>query len=90
MVDSAGQVTFSSPRIRAEDHPAASLHGLVYSTGKLLHATDEGILQEDVTTGNSKTFTTTKGHVQEENSLHQYQNGLLVVQDNLVIHIVLS
>ncbi len=90
ILDPQGQVTYSPSRLPAEDHPAAGLHGLAYSTGKLLHATDDGVLQEDVQSGNSKTFTTTKGHVQEGDALYSYKGGLLVVKDNLVTHLVLS
>lgn len=90
MINTIGQVLYSSPRIKEDDHAAQSLHGQAYSTGKLLHATDLGILQEDVTNRSTKTFDATKGHVQEGNSLSVYQGGVLVVKDTTVVHLQLS
>jgi hypothetical protein len=90
MVDSNGTMVYSSPRIRQEDHPAPGLHGQAYSTGKLLHATDEGVVQEKVETSEVKAFEATKGHVAEGDTLYAYQGGLLAVKDTSVLHIVLA
>lgn len=90
MVSSDGKVVYSSARIRKEDHPANSLHGQAYSTSRLLHATDEGVMQEKIETGETKTFETTKGHVVEGDTLYAFEGGLLVVKDDRAIHIVLS
>ena len=90
MVDVNGKVVYSSPRVKQEDHPAPYLHGQAYSTGKLLSATDEGVVSEDVQNGQVKTFDATKGAVEEGDSLYTYQGGLLVVKDAAVIHIVLG
>ncbi len=91
MVDVNGKVTFSSPRVRKEDHPAPYLHGQAYSNGKLLSATDEGVVQEEVmSSGALKSFDSTKGFVEEGDILYRHQDGLLVVKDSSVVHIVLS
>lgn len=89
MTDTHGNVTMSAPRVRQEDHVAPHLHGQAYSTGKLLHSTDEGIVLEDVTNNSVKTYSSTKGEVQEGDVLYAYQGGMLVVKDSSVIHIVL-
>lgn len=90
LVTNEGAVTFSSSRERQETHPAPYIHGQAYSTAKFLHATDKGVVQEQVDTGAVKEFAATKGHVAEGNTLYTYQGGLLVVQDSLVSHIVLT
>ncbi len=90
MVDTNGKVVVSSARVKQEDHPAGELHGQAYSTGKLLHATDEGILSEDVNTGGVKKFETTSQYVSQGDSLLSYQGGLLVVKDASVIQLTLS
>jgi|GEM_PF-710711 len=90
MVDDHGNVVFSSPRTNQEDLPLPGLHGRAYTTGKLLHATDEGVMQEEVSTGSIKNFEATKGHVSEGDALYPHQGGLLVVKDRVVTHITLS
>lgn len=90
LIDDQGHLIYSSPRLKAGDHPTPKLHGQAYATGKLLHATDEGVIQEDLLANNTKTFEATKGYVQEGDALHRYQNGLLVVTDKSVKHLVLS
>ena len=90
MISEEGRVLYSGPRIREEDHSAPGLHGQAYSTGRLLHATDEGIMQEQVETGQVKSFDSTQGQVAEGDTLYPFQGGLLVIKDEAVIHIVLS
>ncbi|MBI4136644.1 hypothetical protein HY469_01125 [Candidatus Roizmanbacteria bacterium] len=90
MINTNGVVAYSSSRVRKEDHPAPFLHGQAYSTGKLLSATDDGVIQEDVQSGQIKTFDATKGFVEEGDTLYPYQGGLLVVKESTVVHVMLS
>lgn len=86
-----GKILHSAPRIKEEDHPSRSIHGQAYTTGILLHATDEGVMQEKVDSNGFKTFDSTKGHVSEGDTLYIYTGGsLLAVKDSVVLHIKLS
>jgi hypothetical protein len=90
MVNSDGRVLFSSPKVREEDYVGESIIGQAYTTGKLLHPTDDGVVQEDIISGATKTFDATKGHVEGGNILYPYQGGLLVIKDTVIEHIVLT
>lgn len=87
IVDTTGQVTFSSGKIRREDHQFADIHGPAYTTGKLVHATDDGIFQEDILSKKIKSFDATKGLTEDGNSLYPYGTGLLVVKETSILHI---
>lgn len=90
IIGTDGKAVYSTPRVREEDHISPSMHGHAYSTGKLLHATDEGVIQEDVVGSKVKTFDATKGYVENGDVLYVYQNGLLVVKDTNIARITLS
>ncbi len=90
IVDAQAKVVFSSPRIREQDHYASALHGQAYSTGILLHATDEGILREDIIGKTTQTFDATKGQVAQGHVLHIYERGVLIVKEMSVTHISLG
>ncbi len=90
IVDHRGQIVHSAARMKQEDLVAQTLHGQAYSTGVLLHATDSGVVQENILTGTSKTFEATKEYVAEGNVLYPYEGGLLVVKDNSVNHLSLT
>ena len=47
-------------------------------------------MQEQVETGQVKSFDSTQGQVAEGDTLYPFQGGLLVIKDEAVIHIVLS
>lgn len=89
MIDNSGKVVYASPRIKRVDHPCPALHGQAYSTGVLLHATDQGIVQEKVEQGVFRTFSATVDLVQEGDTLERYQAGLLVVGEDRVNYLVM-
>jgi hypothetical protein len=84
IVDYRGNILHTLPRIKRADHPCANLHGLAYAQGTLLHATDEGIVQERVVQGSFKTFTATRDYIHAGDVLEIYRSGLLVVTDRQV------
>jgi hypothetical protein len=89
MIDNAGNIVYSSPRIRRADHPCPGIHGQAYAAGVLLHASDNGIVQEKIEQGTFKTFTATAGIVQEGDMLIKYQSGLIVVGEDRASYLVL-
>lgn len=89
MVDNDGKVTYSNT-LKMEDHPVGSMHGQTYSGGVLIHATDEGILQEKVEGSSFKSFSQTEPFVQEGDILFKYHKGLLVVGPNTATYLELT
>lgn len=88
MIDEKGNV--KSRLMKMEDHPAGSIHGQSYIKGILIHATDEGILQERVAEGAFKTFSQTEPFVQEGDILFKYKKGMLVVGPNTATYLELT
>jgi hypothetical protein len=86
MVDSSGKVTFSD-RIEESKHVSPEIHGLAYSTGQALHATDNGVLHENIKTGATKLFDSTKGYVDGNDSLLRYGPSILAVKQDRVLMI---
>ena len=89
MIDNAGNIVYSSPRIKRADHPCPGIHGQAYTAGVLLHATDNGIVQEKIEQGTFKTFAATAGLVREGDTLIKYQSGLIVVGEDRVSYLVM-
>jgi hypothetical protein len=90
LIDTSGKVISTSGRIRRSDHPCPSLHGPVYGSGMLLHATDNGIVQEKIENGTFKTFSATQSAVKQGDTLERYQAGLLIVGESRVDYLVLN
>src|SRR6266568_3607719 len=80
---------YSSPRIKRADHPCPAIHGQAYTAGVLLHATDNGIVQEKIEQGTFKTFAATANLVREGDTLIKYQSGLIVVGEDRVSYLVM-
>ncbi len=89
ILDMQGQITFRAPKLRRSEHPQPGLHGLVYQSGTLLHATDSGIRQEKVTGNSFKTFTATAPYVHEGDILARYGSGILVTGEDAITYLVL-
>lgn len=89
LLDLRGHVVHRSPRQKRAALPTPHLHGLAYAPGTLLHATDQGIVQEKVEQGSYKTFAATRSHVQEGDILEPYQAGLLVIGEQHIAHLVM-
>lgn len=90
VLDDKGKVIATSPQIKVSEHMAPYLHGQAFGNGKLLTATDEGIIQEDLFTGSIKTFDTTKRYVSEGDSVSAFQDGLLIVGSQKIVHLKLG
>ncbi len=88
IVNDNGEVTYSS-RIRYGDYPVQGMHGQIYSNGILLHATDDGIVQEKVTSQEFKTFKQTMPFVGEGDILHKFNKGIVVVDSNSITYLEL-
>lgn len=89
LVNYEGQVTFARLRSRA-DEPFFDSHGYAYSSGVLLHATDDGLVQERLATGATKTFDATKGLVQAGDSLYRFRSGILAIGDQSVTYMEIN
>lgn len=89
ILDYRGRVMHSLPRIKRTEHPCPRLHGLVYANGTLLHAGEQGIMQERVVQGSFKTFSATAPYVQEHTALELYQDGLLIINDHQILYMQL-
>lgn len=88
IVSEQGEVIFSN-RVKLENAPSKNIHGTIYSSGILLHPTDQGIVQEKVAEGRLKTFSQTEKFVAEGMSLHKFGNGLVVVGTNTATYLEL-
>lgn len=86
LVDEGGKVTFSN-RTPLANHPYPNLHGQAYSTGVILHPTDNGVVQEEVSTGKTKTFAETQGVVDGGDNLIRLGGSILVVKNDRVIEL---
>ena len=88
-VDEKGEVFYSN-QIKLEDHPVNSIHGQAYSSGILIHATDDGILQERVAGTGLKSFPQTEPFVKEGDALFKFRKGLLVVGSSTITYLELT
>lgn len=86
LVDEGGKVTFSN-RMPLAGHPFPNLHGQAYSNGVVLHPTDTGIVQEEVSTGKTKTFAETQGVAHEGDNLIRLGGSILVVKSDRIIEL---
>ncbi|GHO47921.1 hypothetical protein [Ktedonospora formicarum] len=68
--------------MKRAEHPAPALHGATYAAGTLLHASDQGIVQERVAQQIFKTLSNTQEFVRAGATLASYQAGLLVIDDH--------
>lgn len=84
MLDSGGKVVFTD-RIKESQHPDPKIHGLAYSTGQVLHATDLGIKHENIQTGATKIFAGTKGYVDGGDALLRFGSSVLAVKSDRII-----
>lgn len=84
MIDSNGRVVFTN-RIEESNHPDPEIHGLAYSTGVALHATDNGILNEKIESGATKYFDSTAGFVDGGDSLLRHESSVLAVKQDKVL-----
>jgi hypothetical protein len=87
IIDHQGQLVHQAPRIQRKEHPCPALHGLAYTRGMLLHATDDGIVQERVMQRTFKPFSGTKGIVREGMTLIPYHRGLLAIGEQQILQI---
>jgi hypothetical protein len=83
VADSTGKVT-NRPRIESK---IPLPHGTEYVNGRLLKATDDGIVQEHMLTGQTKVFSETKGLVISGDTLYVVSDGLIVVKSREVLHL---
>ncbi len=86
MVDSSGKVIFTD-RMEESKLPNPDIHNITYSTGLALHATDKGVLNENVKTGATKLFTSTEGFVDSGDSLLRYGASILAIKQDRVLMI---
>lgn len=89
IVDEKGKITHST-KIKLDDYPIKSIHGQTYSNGVLIHATDNGLMQENVVESKFKTFSQTENYVKEGDSIYKYQNGILVSGVNTLTFLELT
>ena len=89
IIDGKGEITHSST-VRLEDYPIKEIHGQTYSNGILIHATDNGLMQEKVVEAHFRTFSQTENYVKEGDSIFKYQNGLLVAGSNTLTFLELT
>jgi len=89
MVDESGKVVFTN-RVNEATHPNPHAHGQAYATGLVLHPTDKGIVQEKITSGETKIFPSTKGHVDSGDSLLRFGNSIVAVKEDRVLQITLK
>jgi hypothetical protein len=89
MIDDLGKVVFSN-KIEESNHPNPHAHGQAYSTGLVLHPTDNGIMQEKVQTGETKIFPSTKGHVDSGDKLFRFGASVIAAKQDRVLKITLK
>jgi hypothetical protein len=87
LVNMRGEVEYTS-RIKISE--PVTLHGHAYSSGVLLSATDDGIVQEKLSEELTTTFSATEPYVHAGNSLYVYKKGLLVVSMDSVTYLTLG
>ena len=83
LIDYRGRVVFSD-KMQEINHPNPSVHGQAYSNGVALHATDKGVMQEDIRSRKVKFFSETKPYVNLGDSLIRFGNSILVVKQDCV------
>lgn len=89
VIENNGRVV-SSGRMKLEDHPVQTMHGQTLSGDTLLHASDEGILQEKVTNQRFKSFKQTEPFVGEGDVLYKFNQGIVVAKMNTVTYLELT
>lgn len=89
MVDSSGRVTYSNTT-PVSAHPNPEVHGQAYATGIVLHPTDRGVMQEKITSGETKIFPATRGYVDGGDTLFRFGNSILAQKQDRVIQITLK
>lgn len=85
LVDTNGSVTFSN-RQEATSHPYP-IHGQAYFSGFIFHPTDKGIVQEEITTGQTKILADTTNVVDGRDTLIRTENTVLIVKKDRVLEI---
>lgn len=89
-VNRAGEVVFSQRRKCDASQLYDSPSGQAYAGGVVLHATDNGIVQEQLASGAQRTFAATEPYVAAGDRLAPYQNGVVVVKDDRVSFLTLT
>lgn len=89
LVDEEGKVIFTS-KMEESKHPNPGVHGQAYGTGMVLHPTDMGVMQEDVTSGKTKVFDGTKGFVDSGDVLHRFGQSLLIVKSDNILQVTIK
>lgn len=84
-----GEVVYSQ-FTKLEDYQFSDLHSLIFENGIALHATDDGIVQEKIEVNFLKTFSNTKPYVSGGDRLIKYNQGILVVKEDRILHLKLS
>ena len=88
VVDNNGLVK-QSYRQQFDDSSVQVMHGQVFSGDSLLHASDDGIVQENIMTSSLKTFKQTEPFVQEGDALLKFGKGVMVVSTNSITQLQL-
>lgn len=83
IIDEQGDVIFQ--KLEKKNDYELGIHGIAYSTGKALHATDNGVVQEDLLNNSTKTFANTKNYLAAGFALEKFGEGLAVVTDQQVV-----
>lgn len=89
MVDASGRVIFTN-KIEEASHPNPSVHGQAYATGLLLHPTDKGVMQEKVTSGETKVFPATDGYIDNGDTLFRFGGSIIAAKQDRVLQITLK
>jgi hypothetical protein len=89
IVNGEGEIIHSRI-VRLEDCAVKNIHGQTYSNGILIHATDDGLMQEKVVEAKFRTFSQTKDYVKEGDSIYKYRNGLLMAGENTITFLELT
>lgn len=85
----SGEILFSE-RYKLQDYPFPNIHGLIFDKGVLLHATDDGIVQEKIPENSLRTFEITKPYVSGGDTLLKYGQGLLVEKEDRILYLKLT
>lgn len=85
LLDHTGKMLFQSAKIRSADYPYAMVRGQAYAHGILLHASDQGLVQEQIINGTRKTFAATQTHIRDGDTLLAYGSQVLITKEHQVV-----
>ena len=86
IIDTNGKISFSEKTLLS-NRPYPQIHGHIFTSNFAVLATDDGIVQESIKSGDLKVFKDTKKFVDSNNSLIRVAESIVCTRDDQVLQI---